>query len=125
MQLTFKSFNTEKDFDFVRIGQGDDYFMSDSVFFEWSGDRQPPSIFSAGNSIWVQLISDESISKDGFELVATTVNASGRSMNVYPLFNSYGTRMNYSLESMAILCLSLIFVLFSLHRDPNKLGSIL
>ena len=71
------TFETEKDFDLVRIGQGDDPFSSSSTFFEWSGLRVPPPIRSTGDAMWVRLTSDDSLFKDGFELTVTSVIASG------------------------------------------------
>ena len=77
LYLIFMTFETEKQFDFVRIGQGNDPFVTDSTFFEWSGNRIPPPIRSTGDTVWVQLKSDESIFKDGFELTVTSVEPAG------------------------------------------------
>ncbi|XP_072029649.1 uncharacterized protein [Amphiura filiformis] len=76
VHLMFMTFETEKNFDMVRIGQGDDPFTSDSLFFEWSGIRVPPPIQSTGDALWVRLTSDDSIFKDGFDLTVTSVIAS-------------------------------------------------
>ena len=78
IHLMFMTFETEKDFDFVYIGQGDNPFSSESIFFSWSGDRTPPPILSSGSSVWIQLTSDANIFKDGFELVVTSVMATGK-----------------------------------------------
>jgi hypothetical protein len=78
VHLMFMTFETERDFDLVRIGQGDNPFSSASVYFEWSGVRVSPPIRSTDNALWVpvQLTSDGSIFKDGFELTVTSVIAS-------------------------------------------------
>jgi hypothetical protein len=64
--LTFSSFNTETNFDFVTVYRGTE--ASDSIIGgPWSGQSIPDAVAGdAGSSMLVEFTSDESVARDGF-----------------------------------------------------------
>jgi len=64
--LTFSSFNTETNFDFVTLYRGTE--ASDSIIGgPWSGQSIPDAVAGdAGSSMLVEFTSDESVARDGF-----------------------------------------------------------
>ncbi|XP_038063643.1 uncharacterized protein LOC119734296 isoform X2 [Patiria miniata] len=66
--LNFSAFDTENRLDFLQVGDGDS-----TAFFEWSWSKLPPELLSSGSTMWLRFISDESISRTGFLLSASSV----------------------------------------------------
>jgi len=68
IQLSFQSFSTERNFDFLRLYNGN----SPTPFFQTSGSDIPPTLVSDGNELYIEFNSDSSVVADGFVAEAET-----------------------------------------------------
>ncbi|XP_038046071.1 uncharacterized protein LOC119720471 [Patiria miniata] len=80
INITFAQFNTRL-YDIFQAGDGNNSTIS--VFFQWSGDKNPPDLLSAGNTMWLQFTADTYYSNPGFLLTARSVPASDEDRLVY------------------------------------------
>ena len=72
--ITFSSFSTVQDQDFIYVGDGDVYQDDSSRFFKWSGTNQPPRLLSNGATVWIIFNSTSgSASNLGFNLTILMV----------------------------------------------------
>ncbi len=62
--LTFTSFNTERNYDYVRVYDGSS--TSDPLLGEFSGNTMPPSLTSSGGSLLIHFSSDYSVTAAGW-----------------------------------------------------------
>ena len=64
--LSFSSFNTETNYDFVTAYNGEEASDAAIVGGPWSGTTIPDSVLAAGSTMLVEFTSDESVARDGF-----------------------------------------------------------
>lgn len=89
IQLTFSSFNTESNYDFVRVYDGPT--TSSPLLGSYSGTSIPPTLTSTGGSMLVVFTSDSSITRAGWEAsytsngVSTSLTASIGEVRYYPV----------------------------------------
>ena len=71
VQLHFTSFNTESGFDYVRVYDGND--TTAPLLHTFSGTSRPSDVFSSGNTIFVSFVTDDSSTRDGFQIIYMTI----------------------------------------------------
>ena len=71
MRLHFTSFNTESSYDKVRVYDGND--TTASLLYTFSGTSRPSDVFSSGNTVFVSFVTDGSNTRDGFNIVYSTI----------------------------------------------------
>lgn len=71
VKLSFISFNTEADYDFVRVYDGLD--NTGTLLAELSGDFIPTNIYSSTNTMYITFIADGGVVAPGFEASYSTV----------------------------------------------------
>ncbi|XP_038046270.1 uncharacterized protein LOC119720607 [Patiria miniata] len=74
IRISFTLFYTEYWYDVFQAGDGNS--SDHNVFFQWSGNRNPPDLLSAGNTMWLRFTADGSVRYSGFLLTAFSVPAS-------------------------------------------------
>ena len=79
LQMTFVNFSTGQ-FDYIHVGDGEDFKNQSTRFFVWSGVRTPPQLLSDANTVWITFSSDsgDAFNGDGFALMVTSVPSTGR-----------------------------------------------
>ena len=70
--MSFEVFDIERDYDYLRGGNGIDFTKS-SELFKFSGNVLPGDIQSSGNTMWLVFSSDDIINKKGFLLWARSI----------------------------------------------------
>ena len=75
IRITFHTFESERNFDYFRAGDGDDIVANE--FFLWHGSREAPELMSAENQIWLRFTSDGIATSVGFSLLASCVPWTG------------------------------------------------
>ncbi|XP_022097498.1 very low-density lipoprotein receptor-like [Acanthaster planci] len=68
VRLTFSSFETERDQDYLLAGDGND--ITTGQFFVWHGSKSPPNLISSGSEMWIRFTSDFEETSSGFLLLA-------------------------------------------------------
>ncbi len=71
VKLSFISFNTEADYDFVRVYDGLD--DTGTLLAELSGDYIPSNVYSPSNTMYITFIADGGVVAPGFEAGYSTV----------------------------------------------------
>ena len=71
MRLHFTSFNTESGYDKVCVYDGKD--TTARRLYTFSGTSLPSDVFSGGNNVFVSFVTDGGVTKDGFNIVYSTI----------------------------------------------------
>ena len=71
MRLHFTSFDTESRYDKVSVYDGND--ATAPLLHTFSGTSGPSDVFSSGNTVFVSFVTDDSTTKDGFNIVYSTI----------------------------------------------------
>ena len=71
MGLHFTSFNTQSVYDKVRVYDGND--TTAPLLHTFSGTSRPSDVFSSGNTVFVSFVTDRSGTRDGFNVVYSTI----------------------------------------------------
>lgn len=114
IRLTFTSFVTEEDYDFITIYDGAD--TTASVIGSYSGSTLPPSIASSGGALLIRFTSDSYVEDDGWSAVyysstsRVLINLSAADLNFEPItfgltavqsFSISGTNLTEEFEIIA------------------------
>ena len=71
VRLQFTSFNTESGYDEVRVYDGND--ATAPLLHTFSGTSRPSDVVSSGSNIFVSFVTDDGTTKDGFNIVYSTI----------------------------------------------------
>ena len=71
VNLHFTCFATEVGKDKVRVYDGND--ATAPLLHTFSGSYRPFGVSSSGNTVFVSFVTDESVTKDGFNVVYSTI----------------------------------------------------
>ena len=82
MRLHFTSFDTESDYDKVRVYDG--YNTTAPLLHTFSGTYRPSDVFSSGNTIFVSFVTDSIETSDGFMIEYSSFNPDEGKLQRFP-----------------------------------------
>lgn len=66
IRIVFTNFSTELNYDYLEVGNGDNYLDKSTRVIKHSGPTSPQNFVSSGNVIWIHFQSDDGKEENGF-----------------------------------------------------------
>ncbi|CAG2105242.1 unnamed protein product [Medioppia subpectinata] len=104
VMITFADFQTEYNFDYLRIHDG---FDRNSSFVTYTGDNIPPQIIFVSNEIHIMFNSDHNKPRRGFNLTYHAFKKPGQNKEIYEAFTDNQDVTEYSARPLAYISIAL------------------
>ncbi|CAG2115005.1 unnamed protein product [Medioppia subpectinata] len=125
VMITFADFQTEYNFDYLRIHDG---FDRNSSFVTYTGDNIPPQIIFVSNEIHIMFNSDHNKPRRGFNLTYHAFKKPGQNKEIYEAFTDNQDVTEYSARPLAYISIALnamcayFNTLTSIHLALSPIG---